>query len=433
MRKSASALVALIAGIGAAASALAATASAQSPVPGWLACEYTVTVIEPPDLTPGIEQVVFLDVNDQLTAVGFLDLGLQGTFPIRWSEEEGVVILPSPPGHAGGTARRINNNGSILVWSSGQGAQVVSFVYLSQGDGSYEIVPLPPQHQQGSIYARDINDQNEVVGAFQFLPRGASSYKWAGFRWAADGQGLQWYQVPGWSATELWSINNHGVIAGNVSPGNAASGPIHGLRAFVDADRNVTIIEPEAPWTRSYMWFVNDVGMLAGGVSKPLNADGPAAARAAVVMPGATAPTVIEPPAGWSNFQVSGLNNAGLVAGVAHGIGSADNAPAVMVGGQVVPLSDFVDAPGPLVFHVQTLADDGSVSVAWNTKMVMFRPVGRGADLTCDDAVGADDLGILLNCWQTSAPLADLNGDGIVDGADLGILLNSWSPRPPFR
>jgi len=408
--------------------AVSLTTHAQSPVPGWLACDYTVTVIEPPDLIPGNEQVIFHHVNDSLTAVGYLCLGLQGIYPIRWSEAEGVVILPPPPGFAGGEARRINNNGWILVRVAQK-----SFVYIPQGDGTYEIVPLPPQHPTGAIHARDINDQNEVVGKFQFLPRGAVSFKWAGFRWSPNGQGLQWYQVPGWSATELEGINNNGVIVGNVSPGNAAHGNIHGVRAFVDAAGEITIIEPEAPWTRSFMWFINDSEMLAGGVWRPAVAGQSSASRAAVVTPGATAPTIVEPPVGWANFHLSGLNNAGLIVGVLYGIGSSSNASAVLADGQAVPLSSFVDSPGPMVFATRAVANDGSLFVQSSNKMLMFRPVWRGADLDCNDTVGADDLSILLSCWQTSAPIADLNGDGIVDGADLGILLNAWSRPLPFR
>ncbi len=422
MRKSASALVAL-----AAASALAATSSAQSPIPGWLACDYTVTAIEPPDLTPGNEFLKFLDVNDQLTAVGYLDLGLQGIHPIRWSEEEGVVILPSPPG-GGGEANRINNNGWILVRASQK-----SFVYIPEGDGTYGIVPLPPQHPQGSIYARDINDQNEVVGAFQFLPRGASSFKWAGFRWAPDGQGLQWYQVPGWSATELWSINNHGVIAGNLSLGNSAGGGSNGVRAFVDSGGEVTIIEPEAPWARSYMWFMNDAGMLTGGVWKPGLPGQSGVHSGAFVAPGAVTPTFVEPPPGWSIFHSGSPNDAGLVRGQVLMSGQSSGPPAVMADGQVVLLSEFLDFPHPLVGTLRTHANDGSLFVDFSAKMLWFRPVAQGADLNCDDVIDAEDLGILLNCWHTSAPIADLNGDGIVDGADLGILLNSWSQQPPLR
>jgi len=413
------------------ATVMALSAHAQSPVPGWLACEYTVTVIEPPDLAPGTEYLTFLDVNDQLTAVGWLDLGLQGTFPIRWSESEGVVILPSPPGLAGGTARRINNNGSILVHAGG--SQVLSFVYIPSGDGTYGIVPLPPQDPQGSIYARDINDHNEVVGAFQFLPRGASSFKWAGFRWAPDGQGLQWYQLPGWSATELWSINNHGVIAGNTSLGNSAGGGSNGVRAFVDSGGDVTIIEPEAPWALSYMWFMNEAGMLTGGLWKPGLPGQPGIHSGAFVAPGASTPTVIEPPPDWSNFHSGAPNNSGVVRGSVKIAGQTSGPPAVMANGEVVLLSEFLDSPHPLVGSLRTHANDGSLFVEFSEKMMWFRPVLQGPDLNCDGAVDAEDLSILLSCWHTTAPLADLNGDGIVDGADLGILLNAWSQRPPLR
>ncbi len=406
-----------------AAGAVATAAHAQSLVPGWLPCEYTLTVIEPPDLIPGNEQVVFHHVNDALTAVGFLDLGLSGIHPIRWSGEEGVVILPSPP-VGGGEARRINNNGWILV-RAGQ----KSFVYIPQGDGTYGIVPLPPQHPTGAIYARDINDHNEVVGAFQFLPRGASSMRWAGFRWAPDGQGLQWYQVPGWTATELWAINNDGVIAGNVSPGNSASGGGNGARAFRDSEGQVTIIEPELPWTRSYIWFMNDAGMLTGGIWKPANAGQPALHSGAFTAPGEITPTAIEPPPGWYHFHAGESNRAGLIRGALKMSGESSGPPALMVNGQVLLLSEFIDSPYPLVASFRTIGNDGSLFVEFSSEMLWFRPIIQGADLNCDGAIDAGDLGVLLNCWHTSAPIADLNGDGIVDGVDLGLLLNAWSPR----
>jgi hypothetical protein len=52
------------------------------------------------------------------------------------------------------------------------------------------------------------------------------------------------------------------------------------------------------------------------------------------------------------------------------------------------------------------------------------------ADVDCDGAVGASDLGALLATFATNAALTDLNGNGVVDGADLTMVLDAWGDCP---
>jgi hypothetical protein len=51
------------------------------------------------------------------------------------------------------------------------------------------------------------------------------------------------------------------------------------------------------------------------------------------------------------------------------------------------------------------------------------------ADLNGDDAVGADDLGVLLGNWGGTGA-GDLDGDGTVGAADLALLLGAWGSCP---
>jgi len=410
-----------------AAMAITLSAPAQSPVPGWLPCEYTLTVIEPPDLGPGSETLEFNDINDHFVAVGRLGLGVPGNVPILWSEEQGVVILPSPPGFGGGTAWRINNNGWILVWAGG--GPVFSFVYIPQGDGTYEIVTLPPQYVTGTIYAMDINDHNQVVGKFQFLPRGETTLKWAGFRWEPNGDGLQWYQVPGWSATECDGINNAGVIVGAVGPSNSAGPSSAGARAFIDDGGELTIVEPEAPWTRTHSARISESGLVACVAWKPPLDGAPSLQNPAIVEPGSSTPTVIPPPDGWWRWGIARRLNSNAMAGAAVTNDNINWKPAIFVDRQVVLLSEVVDSPFPLVNPLRPLGRDGTAFVEFNDKILMFRPTLGDPDCNCDGVVDAADLGILFERWNTAALAADLNGDGIVDGADLGMLLNAWSVR----
>lgn len=53
-------------------------------------------------------------------------------------------------------------------------------------------------------------------------------------------------------------------------------------------------------------------------------------------------------------------------------------------------------------------------------------PRCRLADLDCNGAVNAIDLGILLGSWGVSSTPADIDCSGAVDAADLGILLGAW-------
>jgi hypothetical protein len=58
-------------------------------------------------------------------------------------------------------------------------------------------------------------------------------------------------------------------------------------------------------------------------------------------------------------------------------------------------------------------------------------PVLCPADLTGDNFVAGDDMGLLLGQFGAcSSCAADLSGDGLVASDDIGIMLGAWGPCP---
>jgi len=55
------------------------------------------------------------------------------------------------------------------------------------------------------------------------------------------------------------------------------------------------------------------------------------------------------------------------------------------------------------------------------------RLMPRSRDLTGDDTVDGQDLGLLLSSWGEGRGPADLNADGEVNGADLAEMLGRWT------
>ena len=56
---------------------------------------------------------------------------------------------------------------------------------------------------------------------------------------------------------------------------------------------------------------------------------------------------------------------------------------------------------------------------------IAYSALRCAADLTGDDLVDGDDLGVLLGAWGSSS-VGDINGDGATDGADLAALIAEW-------
>ena len=68
----------------------------------------------------------------------------------------------------------------------------------------------------------------------------------------------------------------------------------------------------------------------------------------------------------------------------------------------------------------------GAGNIALTQAGTACAPPCAPADLNCDGIVNANDLSILLNCWDFAC--GDLNGNGNTDAVDLSILLGAFTP-----
>ncbi|MFO0827105.1 MAG: hypothetical protein U0572_03060 [Phycisphaerales bacterium] len=156
----------------------------------------------------------------------------------------------------------------------------------------------------------------------------------------------------------------------------------------------------------------------------------------------------------WNGYEIVDLGILrGLDRGYAYGINNLNcvvgyceklplNVAFVWRDGVMTALDDLLE-PGSTL-HIKrawSINDSGQIAADAATSdgeavAVLLTPVPPiPGDVTCDWAVGGDDLAILLGAWG-ACPLggrggaacpADIDANGAVDAADLGILLGNWS------
>ncbi len=388
-----------------------------------LPCGYETTVISPPDISGWDEDLRLRDINDAGVAAGYVEL--LDPLPCTWSAEQGVNLLPMPPGAIFGRAVAINNNGWILV-NVQKTTGRRGYVYVPDGTGNYatiEIVPASPVMSE----ALGINDKNQVVGFQSMGTRGEPSFPEGGFLWSLEAGKVN-IQLPGWTSCRCIGINDDGVICGNASQSIVADEGVDSVRAFVLDCDSVVVVQPTPPFNTTLASTITSTGLLGGNMGSTVGAG----AAGFVLNTGAGALDVWPVPPGYFAWVLRDLNAVGIAAGElldADWFSNGVEYPCSGAKGQVHDLSSML--PPELVgtaWGIVAIRDDGTLLGKCVVECtILYEPLSGFADLDCDGRVDAADLAMMLTAWGSDDAAADVDGDGAVDGADLGLLLGAWS------
>jgi hypothetical protein len=389
------------------------------------ACSYDTEIISGPSHPIfGPYGIELYGMNEHGVAVGKWNFG--SPKPCIWTQAGGFQAVPMPQHVIEATFGRINNNGWILANGlTDQGQR--GFVVVPQGAGYLWIEIFPASPVNSGVVG--INDKNQVVGVQSMGSPSDPSFPTGGFFWSMATGKID-ILFEGWKSVRCTGINDAGVICGNVSQMEEASGGVQSSRGFVLVGDDLTIIEPIPPYTKSWTTVVNNHGIVGG--TQQIHGP-PGHARGFLFDPTMGSMEVLDPPAGYNQFAVIDLNDGGLVLGSTRvNTASTKREPALAwSGGGLVLLKDLVapDIVSTLTQQPYSLTNGGVVltptSILWKT--MVHWPTPPTADVDCDGEVGAEDVAILLSLWGLHTPTGDLNGDCVIDAHDLGLLLAAWS------
>lgn len=386
-------------------SLLAGTAAAQT-------IEYTVTDIP---LVPGAFNTVPIAINDQGVVVGWAQFSGGGFFlrAWRWSAEDGLTLLPPPPGAMSDRygASDINALGVIagdggydsgLAWRFENGTYTIVDVLdgldasrrpAINGAGDLVATAFDSQHFTTPTRALRLTDQEGTIELFpQYGRSGAGGINDAGqiaatttagpVRVEPDGSLTFLPGPPGFVAFSPAAINAAGAIAGIAACSHECN-----QAALWTESTGYQII----PWvgTRHSVGGVNDHPEVVGGVEEGVSyAWSWSPDRGLRLLAG-----LIDPALTRNVVSAMDINNAGQI--ITWGL-------------------DYSDSLDP--FRIMLL-----------TPIIEPHP----GDIDGDGVVGMTDLLDLLAAWGAcpdpgECP-ADLDGDGAVGIDDLLTLLANWN------
>jgi hypothetical protein len=363
--------------------------------------------------------VKLYDINDQGVAIGVVEILVGDGYPCIWSAEEGVQLLPKPPGASTGLGWRINNNGWLgMSWKVP--GQTAAYVYKPNGAGGYTMFQIP---SQGGKYSTilGLNDLNQAAGVEGLGTRGNALYPEGGFIWSEETGKVQ-IQPPGWMSSRCMGISECGVIVGNVSQQVVANEGADTARAFILVDDELVIIEPPPPYIRSLAVRATASGLVAGTVASGSGAAGwiyEVASGSFEIWP---------PPPGHFTWGPRDMNDQGEMAGFTIiQQGTPNLLPCIAKKGVAVVVRPLLDEPySTMAGDLLAIRNDGLVLGRGGGAAMLHKPLGTLGDIDCDGVVGSADIALLLGLWGSADLTADLDGDGTVGGSDLGILLGAW-------
>jgi len=375
-------------------------------------CRYEVTWVGP---IQGPFQLVWGEptgLNNRGQIVGYFVIG-EGERGFVWSQEDGLTLLPMPPGAYAVSPADINDAGQIVGTVNSAGW---AFLWDPE-DEEYTALGIPSGGTYSNAYA--INEQGQVVGVWGNNISGPNH----GFLWE-DGVMTDLGPMLGTEDSNAADIAEDSAIAGAMG-----SSPVADFRAFVLRPHLPLLAPPLPPGAEtSVASAISESGILTGD-GGARDAEGRRFFRGFVWISGVF--QVIEPLDGFRNSSTDGVNARGEVIGRS----SLNNSRGfIWRDGVRTELSSLVPEDHQ-VRHVAAIDEHGRIAAH-----VYAPPLGRGAalvtpittpaDLNIDCRVDLQDLLLLLldfGCAGGDCD-GDVNQDGQTSLPDLAILLTDWNP-----
>ena len=398
-------------------------------------CNYEVTAIVPgPDC--GIftnANIDFVALNDFGQACGEVweCAGGFGRWPVVWSEETGLIILPLPEGASLGVAVDINN----VLGDDGLGQVACTLtIQLSETDFASraylyddgEWIGLHTLNNYPVSRPTAISDESVVVGE---VFNGALTGFLRAFRWKNGVMTL----VPG-----LLGPNN---VARDVSHSEAIVGWMGDADStfslgFLKQGPNVEAIAPVAGGFSSQANAVNSHEVAVGAEWLAVK-DGPVPHRAWAYENGQA--LELPNPANANRTDAIDVNDADQVL-----VQPDSGNDFLWQDGAIFEIESLEDSIDGLDFIVKSINSRGQVAgdgLLKGTRIgLIISPVGVPmGDVSLDCAVDARDIALVLRAWgpcasDFSCPCDIVTretfqppGDGRVDAADLAVVLGNWS------
>ncbi len=310
------------------------------------------------------------------------------------AENGKASLLPTLVDDIGAIATSINDLGVVVGCSDKNGETAVRWINMVP---EALAVPIGP-----NSVALDVNAKGQICGWMGSSPThlgaGSHAYLWT------DGTCIDLGSFEDGAVAR--SLNDFGDVAGY--------GFLHTqdplvplVRGLVWSNGRMIVIEPSSGYVSTQAVDINGERRVIGRLLDADLNEVPFTWKDGELR---VLPTLIEPSRTIDLWFVSGINDAGEIAGT--GLDESGNAVAMLL----TPIPPIV------------------------------------GDLTCDWIVDGEDLGLLLSAWGKCAVApqqdrggrdgrstdgdrptepppcpADLNGDTTVDGADLGLLLSNWT------
>lgn len=431
--------------------ALARNAAAAAQIP----CRYDVTIIRGP------VHPIFGPAST--TATGMNNLGavvgswswVKGDHPFVWTEQDGMVTIPLPPGVTSAIPADINDAGVIVGEYDRIDVGFRGFVY-DHGEWT-ELVPIDPQGWSG---ATAINNAGVICGWRSIGSPGEPINPYQAFIWSAKVGFVDFGLIDLISSATAVSEANQ--VVGNTGPYFLPGG-----EAFQwEAGRSLILEKPEGSLYYS-AWSINERATIVGtaaffygtpptaylpveelsrSANRPVRPSRECDSRdhqptsltgsysRAVIWSGNGVKT-LDPLRGFSSSWAFDVNDNGVVVGRcvnltkfesdSVGVAWFDEAP--------IDLNDVVHGPESIhIVGAERINERGQIianaDALWYPVGALLTPVWSGStDIDRDCATGLTDLSILLDEWGASQSEADFNRDGTVNALDLGILLVNWT------
>jgi len=391
------------------------------PARAQIPCGYEVTEIQAPPYPPfGVPPAIGTGLNELGDVVGYYSQGVApGNEAFLWTRESGLLTLSRPPGVSSAWARDINDDlqivGEMILTGNGNRG------FTWQAGEWIELAPAGDGNHCGA-YAN--NASGAVVG-YRDHDEGKGDFR-CGFLWA-DG-----------AFTDILPTYGPTLIANDVQD----RGQIVGWMGVSTPDRH------------AFLWDtgeLTDLGVIPGGytgsatainragqiaIGGRFNPDHPSGFISGGFLWRDGMWTDLGMLLGYDSMAVTGLNNSATVVGWCRAINSGDALDAGFVwhAGMMVKLNDLIPSElGMTIKQAEAINDAGQITGrALNAEglvvAVLLTPLDSPlGDLDGDCHVAINDFLLLLSEWgPCNGCPADLDGDGIVGILDFLILLANW-------
>jgi len=372
-------------------------------------CHYEVTWVGPYAGFYGVPT----GMNNRGQIVGYFTVSDEAERGFVWSQEDGLTVLPNPPGDIRSRPNGINDSGLIVGVIGGVFTPFRAFLW--EGEEYIDLgIPAGGTYSEASA----INERGQVVGVWGNNISGPNH----GFLWE-DGVMTDLGPLLGTENSSAADITEDGGIAGWIG-----EAPTTEAQAYILEQAFAYTLGPIPDCSTSEARGINRTLSIAGrGANR--DADKRLFSRAFTWLDGQF--HVLQPSAEFRSSVAVDINDRRAVVGYsfttsAKGFTWRDGAQ--------TDLSTLVPE-GHTVQVVAAIDDHGRIAAS-----VHAPPLGRGAalltpittpaDLNIDCRVDLQDLLLLLvdfGCVERDCD-GDVDGDGQTALPDLAILLASWSP-----